>query len=181
MEDDRLAMKNHAKVQKSLIWAVIVSETSHIFCCVLPTVFSLFSLLAGAGMIAVMPPFMVRFHDVMHHWELPMIAFSAAVLVFGWLAMIYHDRHGCDHGHDHDHGKGAQGHHHHHEEGCCSHSHHVHTGMMKARTARLVLKIATVLFAFNLLIYVGLHRYHWVQDRVFHLEEEHSHEGAGRE
>ena len=42
------------KRRKAVFWAVLLSETSHLFCCVLPSVFSVLSLLVGVGMISNM-------------------------------------------------------------------------------------------------------------------------------
>lgn len=143
------------KLHKSVFWAVLLSEGSHIFCCILPTLFSVFSLLAGLGVVATMPTFMVSIHDTLHHWELPMIAISGLLLALGWGLTIYSDKIDC------------------HDTGCC----HGACAPQKSR-GHLVLKIATVLFIFNIVIYLGLHRTHWVQDHFFpHAQDaQHSHE-----
>lgn len=89
--------------RKAIVWAVILSESSHVFCCVLPTLFSVLSLMAGAGVISVMPGFMVEIHEVLHGYELPMIFVSAFILAVGWGLHWYsrsidcHDT-GCGHG-----------------------------------------------------------------------------------
>lgn len=136
------------RVQKSLIWALIVSETSHVFCCVLPTIFSLLSLMAGMGMM-VMPGFMVEMHDFIHHWEVPIIAFSGVILLLGWGISWYSDKLDC------------------HDTGCC----HGECAPKKNK-AHLVLVVATVLFTFNLAIYLFIHRSNVVNQ---HLEA-HGHE-----
>ncbi len=127
------------KLHKSLMWAVIASETSHVFCCVLPTMFSLFSLLAGLGMVAALPPFMVRFHEFIHHWEVPMIVISAIILALGWAITLYSEKMDC------------------HSTGCA----HGACAPRKSK-AHMVLKVATILFVFNVFIYVTVHRSPWL-------------------
>ena len=122
-------------IQKSLVWTVILSESSHVFCCVLPTVISLVSLLAGMGVVVAMPASLLRLHDLLHEWELPMIAASGAVLLLGWLATWYSDRIDC-------HSSGCA-------HGACA---------PKKDKAHLVLKIATLLFLLNIAVYFGVHR-----------------------
>ena len=122
------------KIQKGLIWSLILSETTHVFCCVLPTVFSFVSLLAGLGVVSALPAGWVAFHDFMHEWEIPLIFLSGLILALGWglyrisVKIDCHDN-GCGHGPCHP----------------------------KKSGALLVLKIATGLFAVNTLIYVALH------------------------
>jgi len=127
-------------IQKSLNWAVIASEGMHIFCCVLPTLFSLLGLLAGLGVVAALPPSMIAFHDFMHDWEIPMIATSGAVLLLGWAVVIYSQKMDC------------------HSTGCA----HGACAPKKSR-ANMILKIATILFVVNVVIYFGVHRSHWFE------------------
>lgn len=123
------------KFQKSIYAAIIASEASHVFCCVLPTVFSALSLLAGLGMVSAMPGWMVSIHKLLHGWEVPMILASAVVLALGWGLYWYSQKIDC-----HDHGCG---------HGPCE--------PKKDRT-NLILKIATVLFFINITVYGVLHR-----------------------
>ena len=123
------------KHQKRLFWAIIATETSHVFCCVLPTLFSVMSVLAGLGVVAVMPGWLDSLHDVMHDWELPAIILSAIVVVIGWGLHYYSLKNDC-----HDHG--------------CEHE---PCGPRK-RTASRILVAASILLAFNLTIYFGFHR-----------------------
>lgn len=142
-------------MQKSLTWALIVSETSHVLCCVLPTVFSLLSLLAGMGMV-VMPGFMVEMHDFIHHWELPIIGFSGIVLLMGWAVYWYGEKVQCRH-----------------DAGCG----HESCAPKKGKT-HLILVAATVLFTFNLAIYLFVHRSDFIENK---LESTHSgHEQEAR-
>ncbi|MGB0719683.1 MAG: hypothetical protein ACPGRX_04370 [Bdellovibrionales bacterium] len=123
------------KLQRSLNIAVLAAETSHVFCCVLPTVFSLLSLLAGFGLIGAMPSGMLQFHDAMHEWEVPIIIASGVVIVLGWALHDYARRIDC------------------HDTGCG----HGPCEPKKKRSAK-VLKIASVLFLVNVSVYVLVHR-----------------------
>lgn len=138
------------------MWAVILSETSHVFCCVFPTLFSLIGLLAGIGMVATLPPFMIELHDMLHHWELPMIAFSGGILAFGWGATLYSEKVETDHVHGPD----------------CVHHHGDH----KNKKVHLVLKIATVLFVFNVFVYTTIHRSNWFITHVMGHNAQQAHD-----
>jgi hypothetical protein len=128
----------NSKLQKSLTWAVIASESSHVFCCVFPTLFSVVGLLAGMGMIITLPPGMIALHNLLHEWEVPMILISGVILALGWLAAWHGEKVDC------------------HSTGCA----HGACAPRKKR-AHLVLKIATVLFVCNVLIYTLVHRSDW--------------------
>lgn len=145
------------RVQKSLTWALVLSEASHVFCCVLPTVFSVLSLFVGMGLIATMPGIMVQVHDFIHHWEMPIIAISGLILLLGWALALYSRKVDC-----HDHG------------GCHG------TCTPKKSKAHLILIIATVLFAFNLSVYLLAHRSNFIQheleERLLHHSPQDGHE-----
>ncbi len=126
------------KIQKSLTVAVIASEGMHIFCCVFPTLFSLLGLLAGFGMIAALPPFMIAFHEIMHDWEVPMIAASGFILMLAWAVVWYSNKIDC------------------HSSGCA----HGECSPRKVR-AHTILKIATFLFVVNVIVYTTIHRSDW--------------------
>ena len=121
--------------RKAIVWAVIVSESSHIFCCVLPTLFSIVSLMAGAGVISVMPGFMVELHEVMHGYEVPMIIVSAFILAFGWGLHWYSKKVDC------------------HDTGCC----HEPCGPKKDKVQMLLIG-ASLLFLVNVSVYMVFHR-----------------------
>jgi hypothetical protein len=123
------------RLRKPLIWTIILSETTHIFCCVLPTLFSLASLLVGAGLIAALPPGLERLHGMVHHYEVPLIIFSGVVIALGWLADWGARRIDC------------------HDTGCC----HPPCTPVKSR-AHVVLKLASVLFVINVIVYFAFHR-----------------------
>ncbi len=146
------ARKIH-KIQKWMSSAIILSEASHVFCCVLPTVFSVVSMLAGLGMIGAMPYWLQSVHDVMHKWELPMIGLAGTVIVLGWalhwisLKLDSHHEH-CHHG------------------GCTP---------KRKSGANLILKAATLLFVVNLGVYFGFHRNSHIQDAI-HAHQHEMHE-----
>lgn len=129
------------KLQKPLLWAVVLSESSHVFCCVFPTLFSLMGLLASFGLVIAMPGYMVELHEFMHAWEVPMIIFSGLILALGWVVVHYSAKIDCHH------------------SGCG----HAACGKSKKR-AHLVLKVATVVFVANLLIYTFIHRAQWFNE-----------------
>ena len=129
---------SNSKMQKSLVWAVILSESMHLFCCVLPTIVSVMGLLAGLGVVVALPSGILALHDFLHDWEMPMIAFSGGILAVGWAVVRYSDRMDC------------------HSTGCA----HGACDPRKSR-AHLVLKIATALFFFNVMVYTLVHRSEW--------------------
>lgn len=145
-------MREH--LQKSLTWAVILSETTHVFCCVFPTIFSVLSLLAGLGFAVAIPASLVVFHDFMHHWELPIIAGSGFVLLLGWVLTWYGDKMDCHH-------TGC-------EHGACA---------PRKTKAHLVLKVATILFLFNVIVYFAVHRTDWFMQNspLMHAHEHNGH------
>ena len=123
------------RMQKSIFWAILVTETSHLFCCVLPTVFSLVSFLASAGLVASMPTGLQVFHDMIHRWEIPLIIFSGFTIALGWAIDMMARRVDC------------------HDTGCV----HEPCGTRKNK-AHKVLIIATALFCFNVIIYLVFHQ-----------------------
>ncbi len=124
------------KIQRTIFWTILASETTHVFCCVLPTIVSIMSLLSGMGLIAVMPSWMSSFHDMMHAWELPVIMFSGVLLLLGWVLYAVSRRIDCL--------KDAGCHH----EPCAP----------KKKSAANILLLATALFIINTSIYMTLHR-----------------------
>ncbi len=136
-------------IQKSLNWAVILSETSHVFCCVFPTIFSLIGILAGVGMFTVMPASLISAHNFIHELEVPMIISSGVILALGWAVTWYSGRIDC------------------HSTGCA----HGTCAPRKSR-AHLVLKIATVLFVVNVVVYATIHRSTWFADKSSLMTQE---------
>ncbi|MCD8494189.1 MAG: hypothetical protein LRY39_02110 [Alphaproteobacteria bacterium] len=123
------------KIRKTLNVAILLSELSHVFCCVLPTLFSLLSLLAGLGILAAVPVMMVEVHDMIHKYELWVIGFSGSMIGLGWLLHHHSMKVDC------------------HDTGC----HHPPCTPVKRKTSKFLV-VATVLFAVNVLVYGIVHR-----------------------
>ena len=83
-------------------WAVLVSELGHVFCCVLPTIFTVLSFAANLGLVSMAPSWMLAIHERIHHYEVPIIVFSGVILLIGWAGVYLsrkvdcHDT-GCGH------------------------------------------------------------------------------------
>lgn len=123
------------KTQNLLSWVVITSEVSHVFCCVLPSAFSILTLMVGMGLISTMPIWMDDLHHVMHDYEIPMMIISAIVLILGWGIHYIARKIDCR------------------DNSCCAHE---PCAPKKIRSFR-ILKIATILFAVNVFIYTTFH------------------------
>ena len=123
------------KAQGMFSWLVIASEVSHVFCCVLPSVFSILTILVGMGVLGAMPLWMDGFHEIMHNYEIPLMVMSGTVVLLGWALHLIAKKidcrdTGCSHG------------------GCSS----------GKRKSLRILKIATILFVANIAIYASLHK-----------------------
>ena len=144
------------KVQKALGWAIILSETSHVFCCALPVIVSTLSLLSVIGVISAAPAVLTSFHEVMHDYEMPLIIFSAVILALGWGLHFISRKLDC------------------HSTGCCDEP----CEPKKDKTSR-ILKIATGLFLFNLIVYTAIHvpleRMSHQDHAEHHNHDEHDH------
>jgi hypothetical protein len=131
-------MRNAAKLQRGLLWTVILAESTHIFCCVLPTVITLLALLASFGAVAQMPVFILDLHEALHAYEIPVMIFSGVTLVAGWVVYAVARRIECRKDHCEPH-----------ENQTCA--------PLKDHT-RTVLIVATFLLAINMTVYWSLHR-----------------------
>lgn len=117
-------------------WAVLVSELSHVFCCVIPTVVTVLSAFANLGLFVISPDGMLmNIHNAMHAYEIPVIVFSGAMVVLGWATNSLSKGVDC------------------HDTGCG----HPPCTPQKSKNSK-VLMVATILFALNILIYFGVHR-----------------------
>ncbi len=136
-------------------WAVVLSEFSHVFCCVLPTIFTLTSLAVNVGLLgAASPwvPWLDAAHHALHNYELPIIAFSGVMVALGWLAFTASRKADC------------------HNTGCV----HPPCDPVKERNKK-ILTFATALFVCNIAIYVVVHQN--VFDLAqFHVSEEIHHD-----
>lgn len=129
-------------LHKHFGWAVLVSELSHVFCCVIPTVVTILSAFANVGLFVISPDGMLmNIHNAMHVYEVPVIVFSGAMVGLGWVAHFLSKDVDC------------------HDMGCCDTS----CAPQKSQNSK-VLMIATLLFALNIVIYFGVHR------NVLHLD-----------
>lgn len=131
-------------------WAVLLSEFSHVFCCVLPTVVTLLSLLANAGLMGAAPAFLDELHDALHAYEIPIIAFSGLMVALGWAFHFASRRVDC------------------HDTGCV----HPPCDSRKSGNSRILI-IATVLFALNIGIYFGVHQNIFGFERLEQTDEHH--------
>lgn len=124
-----------SRFHRHLSIAVLLSEFSHVFCCVLPTVFTVLSFAANLGMITVLPGFILDWHEHLHAYEVPIIVVSGLMLLVGWLAHLSSRQVDC-----HDHG--------------CAHP----PCDTRKTTNSKILVVASILFAMNLLIYAFVHK-----------------------
>lgn len=120
------------KLRRHIVWLVIASEMSHLFCCILPTLAAVLSLAVGVGLL---PAGFTKLHDVIHGYEIPIIIFSATLLLLGWWAYWLATKTDCH----------ALGH----DEHAC----HKTTDRSK-----VYLLMGTVLFFVNLVVYFSLHQ-----------------------
>lgn len=122
------------RLHSAINWMSITSEISHFFCCGIPIIFSILSLMSGMGIIASMPMGINWLHDAMHEYEVPMIIMSGFIILLGWTLHAVARRIDC-----HNTGCGHQP---------CS---------PKKKKSSKILMIATGLFAVNLAGYFLLH------------------------
>lgn len=131
-----MALFQKDNLQKHFGWAVIASELSHVFCCVIPTLVTVLSVFANFGLFVMSPDgWLVNIHNVMHHYEIPIILFSGGMVALGWVAHLISRRVDC------------------HDTGCG----HPPCAPQKTNNSR-ILTIATILFLMNIVIYFGVHR-----------------------
>ncbi len=122
-------------LKKNFAFAVLLAEFSHIFCCVLPTLFTVISFAVNVGMISAAPVWMMDLHESIHHYEIPIILFSGAMVCFGWAVHKMSLRVDC------------------HDTGCS----HPPCDPTKTRNAK-ILTIATILFLLNVTVYTTIHK-----------------------
>lgn len=119
------------KLRRNIVWLVIASEVSHLFCCVLPTLAAVLSVAVGVGLL---PIGFTILHDVIHGYEIPIIIFSAVMLGLGWWAYWLARRTDCH----------ALGH----DEHVCHRT---------TDRSKIYLLVGSALFVMNLAIYFALH------------------------
>ena len=110
-------------------WVVIFSLAGHFFCCVLPALVSVLSVVVGLGLLSGVLPMLNDIHHILHGYESGLVVFSGVMLAIGWIAQWMSARFDC------------------HDTGCD----HPPCDTKKIRNAR-ILTVATVLFMFNALM-----------------------------
>lgn len=141
-----------SNLHRHLSLAVLLSEFSHVFCCILPTLFTVLSFAANLGLISTLPGFLLDIHEHLHEYELQIIIGSGAILALGWLAHLHSRKVDC------------------HDDGCC----HPPCEPQKSMNSK-ILVLATVLFTLNISIFLFVHRNVFDLD-VFNAAVENSHE-----
>lgn len=122
------------RFQGIINFVAISSEVTHFFCCGIPILFSLFSLIISLGLSASMPLGLESAHHIMHDYERSMIAVSAAILIVGWALHYVAYRIDCR------------------STGCS----HEPCAPKKKRSGKILI-IATILFVINVGSYWALH------------------------
>lgn len=140
------------RTQQLTSYLALISEISHVFCCVLPSIFSIMTVMVGLGVMGAVPVGFVQFHALMHGWEIPIMITSGVILLMGWTLHIISEKLDCR------------------STGC----HHEPCTPKKKKTAR-VLKIATFLFVVNVGIYSLVHMPTEASKTDAHAHQEHNH------
>ncbi len=123
------------RLQNYVNVAVVTSQLGHFFCCGIPIVFSIISLLSGLGIMVSLPFGTVDcLHCIMHDYEMHMIVASAVVITLGWALHYVAVRMDCR------------------DTGCG----HEPCGPKKKRSSKILI-FATALFVFNLAGYFLFH------------------------
>ncbi len=146
----------HQKLQRHIAWAVILAESTHVFCCVLPTVVTVLTVISSLGAMAQVPGFILDMHEVLHTYEIPMIVFSGLVLILGWGLYGVSRQIECQKPHCEPHAR------------ICT---------PQKNNTLSILVVASILFVVNVTVYLTLHR---GNDDLLHAEAmAHHHPHAG--
>lgn len=124
------------KVHHVVSWVALLSAFSHVFCCGLPTLVGILSLLTSFGTFSTLLPGFNALHNLLSQYEMALIVFSVAVLMVGWGVQLHADHVDC------------------HDSGCC----HPPCDPKKI-SARRLLWLATVVFILNTGLAVAFHRH----------------------
>lgn len=146
-----------SKKEKALHIGLVLTGFSHIFCCVLPLLFGVAGLLAGLGLVIVLPEWIDGLHDVMHGYELYIIILAGVMVAIGWAVHWYSYKNDC-----HDHG--------------CSHG----PCTPRKKTASRLLILGTFLFVLNVIVFLFFHDgfeafYHHNEPLTHNHEHHHDH------
>jgi len=118
-------------------WGAAFTQLGHIFCCGLPALFSVLSLLSGLGIMMTMPAGLESLHHSMHDYEMPLIITAGIITTMGWVLHIISSKLDCR------------------STGCA----HEPCAPKKKRSSK-VLIFSTVLFAINIFILLTAHGSH---------------------
>jgi hypothetical protein len=118
-------------------WTAAVTQLGHLFCCGLPALFSILSLLSSFGVIISMPSEMHHFHHLVHDYELPLIMFAGTITALGWMLHYFSWKIDCR------------------TTGCV----HEPCGPKKKRFSKILI-FSTILFSINLIVFFFFHGCH---------------------
>lgn len=63
---------------------VAITQLGHLFCCGLPALFSVLSLLSTFGIAISLPSAFEELHHLMHSYEIPVLVFAGIITSVGW-------------------------------------------------------------------------------------------------
>ena len=122
------------RITSFLSGTVILSQLTHVFCCGLPLLVSFLSFFSILGISTAMPAMFLELHEMLHVWELPILAFSGVMVVCGWGLHVISLKLDCR------------------STGCG----HEPCGPKKGKSA-LILQLASLLFLINFVAYFMFH------------------------
>ncbi len=125
------------RFQTAINWAAALTQMSHFFCCGLPLIFGVLSLLSGFGIMVTLPLNEHDFHHMLHDYEVPFLTFAAIILLIGWALHYISWKIDC-------------------RSTGCSHE----PCAPKKRRSSKVLFISTALFIFNIIVFLTAHGSH---------------------
>lgn len=114
---------------------MVLTGSSHVFCCVLPTVVGIVNVFANLGMFSLWVPQFTALHDLMHDHEMTILMVSGVMLGIAAIVDMISIQIDC------------------HSTGC------THGSCEPAKDrATMILLVATLLFAFNTASYFFAHQ-----------------------
>jgi len=123
------------RVKHITAWLLLITSSSHVFCCVLPTVVGVINVFANLGMFSIWLPQFESWHTVMHAYEVQLLMFSGVMLGIAAIVDMISIQIDC------------------HSTGC------THGSCEPAKDrATMILLVATLLFAFNTGSYFFAHK-----------------------
>ena len=141
----------HKDLHRMTALAGILALSSHIFCCGLPLVFAIASLLTSVGVFSLEGLIPSWYHE----FEIAMMVFSGAMLLLTAVIHLISWRMDCI------------------KDAGCSHS----DCTPKKKRSNLLLYIATIAFLVNIFVFTfGKHNHEVVQKHDSHSLDEHGHD-----